>query len=157
MVGPFNYFAHYFLGFSVYVSNTPDISEGKLCFKDSNFTLNTIPAVSTTTCLVHGQYVIYYNERLSGVIYPNGYSEYARIDLCEVEVFGMCALIMALAIQYFMSMFKSQLFLKNITICLYMCTCLYVVLKRLFNAKQWNLSVLKLYIPIIDLWWFWMS
>lgn len=86
----FNYYAHFFLWFSVYVSNTPDISQGKLCFKDTNFTLNTIPAVFTTACLLHGQYVIFHNEREQGVAYPNGYSEYARTDLCEVEVFGMC-------------------------------------------------------------------
>ncbi|XP_065935430.1 uncharacterized protein [Magallana gigas] len=85
--GPFNYYAHFFLGFSVYVSNTPDISQGKLCFKDTNFTLNIIPAVFTTACLLHGQYVIYHNERAPGLVYPNGYSEYARTDLCEVEVF----------------------------------------------------------------------
>lgn len=33
-----------------------------------------------------------------GVVYFNGYFEYVRIDLCEVEVFGMCVLIMILEI-----------------------------------------------------------
>ncbi|XP_052695878.1 uncharacterized protein LOC128174349 [Crassostrea angulata] len=80
--------AGYVLGFSVYVSNTTDISHGTLCFKDDNFTINTIPSVFTTNCSVHGQYVIYYNERLPGVVYPDGYESSVDSDLCEVEVYG---------------------------------------------------------------------
>eukprot|EP00105_Crassostrea_gigas_P027518 XP_011448878.1 PREDICTED: uncharacterized protein LOC105343278 [Crassostrea gigas] len=76
------------LGFSVYVSNTTDRSQGTLCFKDNNFTINTIPFVFTTNCSVHGQYVIYYNERLPGVVYPDGYHSSVNILLCEVEVYG---------------------------------------------------------------------
>lgn len=48
-----------FLGFSLYVSITPDIKQATLCFKDINFTTNTIPPVFNITCPVHGQYVIY--------------------------------------------------------------------------------------------------
>ena len=77
-----------FLGFSLYVSNTTERSKGKMCFKDTSFTRGTIPPVFTVTCPVQGQYVIYYNERLPGVVYPNGYSYYAYLDLCEVEVYG---------------------------------------------------------------------
>lgn len=75
-------------GFSVYVSNTSDVSQGMLCFKDNNFTSSTISAIFNITCPVHGQYVIYYNERLMGVDYPLEYSVLAYNDLCEVEVYG---------------------------------------------------------------------
>lgn len=61
----------------MYVSNTTDRSGGVMCFKDSNFTLNTIPAVFTTNCPVYGQYVIYYK-----------YSDYVETNLCEVEVYS---------------------------------------------------------------------
>nr|XP_034318705.1 integrin beta-like protein 1 isoform X5 [Crassostrea gigas] len=77
-----------FIGFSVYVSNTTYRLQGTLCYKDDNFTPYTIPAVFTTTCRVHGQYVIYYNERLPGVTYPRGYSTDVSIGLCEVEVYA---------------------------------------------------------------------
>lgn len=76
-----------FLGFSVYVSNTTDILQGTLCYKDDKFTRATIPAVFTTTCPVHGQYVIFYNEREPGVTYPDEYSDYVTSNLCEVEVY----------------------------------------------------------------------
>ncbi|XP_061194954.1 multiple epidermal growth factor-like domains protein 10, partial [Saccostrea echinata] len=77
-----------FLGFYVYISNTTERSNGHLCFHDTNYTRSTIPAVVNITCPVHGQYVIYYNERLSGVSYPGEYSSNAYNDLCEVEVLG---------------------------------------------------------------------
>ncbi|XP_065942297.1 uncharacterized protein [Magallana gigas] len=82
------YMAQDVLGFSVYVSNTTDKSQGTLCFKDDNFSINTIPPVFTTNCFIHGQYVIYYNERLPGVVYPDDYYGYVWIVLCEVEVYG---------------------------------------------------------------------
>ena len=73
-----------FLGFSLYISNTTDKSQGTLCYKDSNYTMNTIPPVVNITCPVLGQYVIFYNERLTGVSYPPDYSSYAFNLLCEV-------------------------------------------------------------------------
>ncbi|XP_052693255.1 multiple epidermal growth factor-like domains protein 10 isoform X1 [Crassostrea angulata] len=86
--GPSSFLTEYFLGFSVYVSNTTDRLQGTLCYKDDNFTVDTIPAVFTTTCPVHGQYVIYYNERLPIVTYPDGYSDNVGTYLCELEVYG---------------------------------------------------------------------
>nr|XP_022308848.1 platelet endothelial aggregation receptor 1-like isoform X2 [Crassostrea virginica] len=83
-----NGFTSRFLGFSLYVSNTTNKSDGTLCFEDTNFNLDTIPAVFNTTCFLHEQYVIYYNERLAWKTYPVGYSEYAFNELCELEVFG---------------------------------------------------------------------
>lgn len=80
-----------FLGFSLYVSNTTHISDGALCFKDTNFTTRDFiyHGSLNITCPVHGQYVIYYNERLAGVTYPTDYSKYAYSELCEVEIFGI--------------------------------------------------------------------
>lgn len=88
--GLFPYFPQFFLGFSFYVSNTTDDYQfhGKLCFKDNNFTPSTIPAVLNMYCPSHGQYVIYYNERLESVSYPSECSFYAVNNLCEVEVYG---------------------------------------------------------------------
>ena len=86
--GPNNGYRSRFLGFSLYVSNTTDKTDGTLCYKDTNLTLSTIPAVLNITCAFSGQYVIYYNERLAGVQYPYGYSSFAFNELCEVDVAG---------------------------------------------------------------------
>nr|XP_022305246.1 receptor-type tyrosine-protein phosphatase epsilon-like isoform X2 [Crassostrea virginica] len=87
--GPGNGFAPRFIGFSVYVSNTTDKAEGVLCFKDNNFTLDTIPPVFKTTCFVHGQYVIYFNEYKKGDRFVNFQKDrYAFNELCELEVYG---------------------------------------------------------------------
>ena len=77
------------LGFSLYVSNSTNRSEGNLCFKDTFYTKETVPMVFSLPCLEHGQYIIFYNERLNGVSYPDEYSTHAFCDLCEVEVYGM--------------------------------------------------------------------
>ncbi|XP_056002937.1 receptor-type tyrosine-protein phosphatase alpha-like isoform X4 [Ostrea edulis] len=77
-----------FLGFSVYISNTTNKDDGVLCFKDTMYTKATIPNPTNITCPRHGRYVIYYNERLQNVTYPDGYSQYAYNELCEFEVYG---------------------------------------------------------------------
>ncbi|XP_065925642.1 scavenger receptor class F member 2 isoform X2 [Magallana gigas] len=76
-----------FLGYSVYVSNSTNKEDGVLCFKDINYTKATIPNPTDITCITHGRYVIYYNNRTNPP-YPDIYSPYAFSELCEVEVHG---------------------------------------------------------------------
>ncbi|XP_062582655.1 scavenger receptor class F member 1-like [Saccostrea cucullata] len=86
--GPFNGYTRRLLGFYVYVSNTTDRLGGHLCFHDTNNTAATIPAVIDIPCPVHGQFVIYYNERPKNSTYHREYSYDAHAELCEVEVNG---------------------------------------------------------------------
>ena len=109
--GPSSAYTQTFLGFSLYISNTTDKSQGTLCFKDSNYTSSTIPPVVNISCAVHGQYVIYYNERLAGVIYPSDYYPYAYNLLCEVEVYGKNMIILWIC-QQFDSLFDNEFTLK---------------------------------------------
>ena len=87
-LGPKNSFAQEFLGFSIYVSNTTERKDGILCFEDTNSTIYNIPPVFNITCVVHGQFVLYYNERMSRKKTRERISEHAFNDLCEVEVYG---------------------------------------------------------------------
>ncbi|XP_052684164.1 receptor-type tyrosine-protein phosphatase epsilon-like isoform X2 [Crassostrea angulata] len=75
-----------FAGFSLYVSNTTDRHMGHLCYKDGP---ELPPLDFNTNCLTHGRYVIFYNERLPGKIYPMGYKNTnVFTELCEVIVTG---------------------------------------------------------------------
>lgn len=75
-----------FAGFSLYVSNATDIPSGILCYKDGP----ALPLLDfNTNCITNGRYVIFYNERLDGVVYPAEYeTRYVFTELCEVIVDG---------------------------------------------------------------------
>ncbi|XP_056017470.1 receptor-type tyrosine-protein phosphatase epsilon-like [Ostrea edulis] len=67
-----------FAGFSLYVSNTTVKEDGYLCYKNGQ----ELPTLDfNTTCVKHGRYVIFYNERLDG-------TEIVYTELCEVTVTG---------------------------------------------------------------------
>lgn len=80
-----------FAGFSLFVSNTTHIQKGSLCYKNGE----GIPLLDfNTTCTKHGRYVIFYNERLVGTTYPQGYQRSSVFtELCEVTVTGIFLII----------------------------------------------------------------
>lgn len=75
-----------FAGFPLHVSITGDVHGSTLCYKDGP----QLPPLSfTTTCIQYGRYVMFYNERLDEVSYPDGYELTNVItELCEVIVQG---------------------------------------------------------------------
>nr|XP_022311454.1 multiple epidermal growth factor-like domains protein 10 isoform X3 [Crassostrea virginica] len=75
-----------FAGFSIYISNSKDWTESSLCYKSGH---QLPPLNSTTTLMKSGRYVIFYNERLDGVTYPEDYvSGTVFTELCDVIVHG---------------------------------------------------------------------
>ncbi|XP_078330381.1 uncharacterized protein LOC144624450 [Crassostrea virginica] len=81
------YFTKFFLGFSVYISNTTNKEDGVMCFRDINYTRATILNPVNVTCPYHGRYVIYYNNRTHPP-FSEGYNDFTFIGLCEVKVYG---------------------------------------------------------------------
>ncbi|XP_078330666.1 uncharacterized protein LOC144624643 [Crassostrea virginica] len=75
-----------FAGFSIYVSSNGLRDNSSLCYKDGP----KLPALNfMTTCITSGRYVTFYNERLPGVKYPDGYVvDHVYTELCEVTVHG---------------------------------------------------------------------
>lgn len=92
-----------FAGFSVYVSATGDIHNSTLCYKDGPL----LPPLNfTTTCVEHGRYVIFYNERRDGDIYPDDYQlENVFNELCEVVVLGIIIVLVVLSFYFFAKIF----------------------------------------------------
>lgn len=83
-----NGFTRRLLGFSVAVSNTTDYNHGVICYHERKYNKYTIPSIVDFFCSAVGRYVIFYNERRPGISYPEDYSQYAFVDLCEIEVYG---------------------------------------------------------------------
>lgn len=75
-----------FAGFSLFVSNTTDKDHGFLCYRNGP---EPPPLDVSISCISHGRFVIYYNERQDEINYPAGY-ETTNIftELCEVTVRG---------------------------------------------------------------------
>lgn len=78
-------------GFSLYTSKSnvykpSEIKRSTLCYKSGPW----LPPLNfTEVCMEYGRYVIFYNERLDGVIYPKGYEiENVFTEVCEVVVQG---------------------------------------------------------------------
>ncbi|XP_078328155.1 uncharacterized protein LOC144623566 [Crassostrea virginica] len=75
-----------FAGFSVYVSTNGTRYNSSLCYKAGP---ELPPLNFSTYCVTSGRYVIFYNERSHGVIYPDGYEvNGVYTELCEVIVKG---------------------------------------------------------------------
>nr|XP_022311642.1 uncharacterized protein LOC111116883 isoform X2 [Crassostrea virginica] len=75
-----------FAGFSLYVSEDGLMDYSSRCYKDGP----QLPNLNfTTTCITSGRYVTFYNERISGVNYPEKYQlENILTELCEVIIMG---------------------------------------------------------------------
>lgn len=98
-----------FAGFSLFVSNSsvPENQQnGYLCYKNGK---ELPPLDFNTSCITHGRYVTFYNERHDKIKYPNGYQlSPVFTELCEVTVTGMVKLLLV--------PFKFTITLKHISI-----------------------------------------
>lgn len=70
----------------MFVSKTGDIQGATFCYKNGP---QLPPLNFTTVCSESGRYVIFYNERLDEVTYPDAYEVInVHTELCEVTVQG---------------------------------------------------------------------
>ncbi|XP_062580650.1 multiple epidermal growth factor-like domains protein 10 isoform X2 [Saccostrea cucullata] len=75
-------------GYKLYISNSTDFSllhEAYLCYSHNGPELPNLNV--THVCVSFGRYVIFYNERIPGVTYPDN-KHYTYTQLCEVIVQG---------------------------------------------------------------------
>lgn len=84
--GPDNYYIPSFRGTSVYLSNTTNRLDGTLCYKDNNFTLDTLPVNISMPCRLNGQIIILYSEERQSVKYPD--VDYKASPSCDILVNG---------------------------------------------------------------------
>lgn len=80
-------------GFFLYVSNTTIKEHRYICFHELQNVVGTPLEDQRINCPIHGRYVIYYNERRKGFVYPSYYSKSAYYELCELEVYGEFTMI----------------------------------------------------------------
>ena len=80
-------------GFYVFVTTVPRATGKDICYSDQSSNPSRIFDTTTTTevnvtCTdpITGRYVTLYNARSPDTLYPQGYSSYAILELCEVEV-----------------------------------------------------------------------
>ena len=80
-----------FAGFSIYVSNDDKMNSGSLCYRD----VGVLPPLNfTTECVGFGRFIMYYNERLNDVTYPDGFqTTNVHTELCEVTIQGISTCI----------------------------------------------------------------
>lgn len=74
-----------------------------MCYKDG---LHLPPLDFSTVCIERGRYVIFYNERLDGAIYPDGYELLnVYIEICEVIIEGT---LLSMTFFQFNDIFKNK-------------------------------------------------
>ena len=82
------------------------MDSNSLCYKDGP---QLPPLNFTTTCISSGRYVIFFNERLNGVTYPEEYEfENVYTELCEVTVNGKESNVLAIIDKFVLSAAKNK-------------------------------------------------
>ena len=82
------------------------MDSSSLCYKDGP---QLPPLNFTTTCISSGRYVIFFNERLNGVTYPEEYEfENVYTELCEVTVNGKESNVLAIFDKFVLSAAKNK-------------------------------------------------